>query len=83
MHVNVYDVYVDVCIAKQSVYSLIWFIVACSAHGNAVATLSGHVSWVLSVACSPDGTQFATGYVSKTALLHDRHERLTLLLLFL
>ena len=39
--------------------------VVCSAHDNVVATLSGHTSWVLRVACSPDGTQFATGYVAR------------------
>lgn len=37
--------------------------IALSAHDNAVATLSGHISWVLSVACSPEGRQFATGCV--------------------
>ncbi|CAK4609453.1 unnamed protein product [Aphanomyces euteiches] len=26
-----------------------------------VASVSGHISWILSVACSPDGKHFATG----------------------
>lgn len=35
-------------------------------HANVVGTLSGHASWVLSVAFSPDGTHFVSGSSDKT-----------------
>lgn len=35
-------------------------------HANVVGTLSGHASWVLSVAFSPDGTHFVSGSADRT-----------------
>lgn len=38
----------------------------CSQHADVVGTLSGHASWVLSVAFSPNGKQFVSGSSDKT-----------------
>lgn len=37
-----------------------------SQHANVVGTLSGHASWVLSVAFSPNGKQFVSGSSDRT-----------------
>lgn len=42
------------------------FISNYSQHANVVGTLSGHASWVLSVAFSPDGTHFVSGSSDRT-----------------
>ena len=36
------------------------------AHGEVVHSMTGHMSWVLSVAASPDSKTFATGSADKT-----------------
>lgn len=38
----------------------------CRQHASVVGTLSGHASWVLSVAFSPDGKYFASSSSDKT-----------------
>lgn len=35
-------------------------------HANLAGTLSGHASWVLSVAFSPDGKRFVSGSADRT-----------------
>lgn len=40
-----------------------------------VGTMSGHASWVLSVACRPDGSQLATGSSDKTLKVWDLRTR--------
>ena len=42
----------------------------CSGSASSVASLSGHASWVLSVAASPNGRTFASGYVVPRSLSH-------------
>lgn len=37
-----------------------------SQHANVVGTLSGHASWVLNVAFSPDGKYFVSGSSDRT-----------------
>ena len=72
--IKIYDVYVNVtlhhipnmtlCIVSILSLSLsLSLSVLCSQHANLAGTLSGHSSWVLSVAFSPDNQHFATGYV--------------------
>mmetsp|Transcript_7542 Transcript_7542/g.19441 ORF Transcript_7542/g.19441 Transcript_7542/m.19441 type:complete len:306 (+) Transcript_7542:33-950(+) len=44
-------------------------------HPGHIGTMSGHGSWVLSVACRPDGTQIATGSSDKTVKVWDLRTR--------
>jgi WD repeat-containing protein 61 len=46
-----------------------------SHHANCISTLSGHSSWVLSVAFSPTGTQFASSSSDKRVKLWDMQSR--------
>lgn len=45
-------------------YNSVFFVF--SQHADVVGTLSGHASWVLSVAFSPDGTHFVSGSSDRT-----------------
>lgn len=40
-------------------------------HANVVGTLSGHASWVLSVAFAPDGKHFVSGSSDKSVKVWD------------
>jgi WD repeat-containing protein 61 len=60
-HMKIYDVLVIKTYYKY-VYKVLYFIfVLCRAHANVAGTLSGHASWVLSVAFSPDNQHFVSG----------------------
>ena len=40
--------------------------IGCRSHGSLIATLSGHTSWVLCVAFSPDNEHFVSGSSDRT-----------------
>lgn len=50
------------CILKYEVMLTIFFLLGNSVHGDTIRTLSGHASWVTSVAVSSDGVHVASGY---------------------
>lgn len=60
-HMKLYDVY-----ATSDCFFFNFLKIIYRQHTNVVGTLSGHASWVLSVAFAPDGKHFVSGSSDKT-----------------
>lgn len=52
-----------------------WCVTCCRQHANVAGTLSGHASWVLSVAFSPDNQHFVSSSSDQTVRVWELSSR--------